>query len=192
MMYTTIRKYKVVRGQPADVTREVTNTFVPQIKQIPGFVSYSLLESPDQVTTISVFETREGAQEAIQRAREFVRQRIPDRLSEPEITEGQVRVHETGRHGADVFVHHRVKDFTAWKQVFDEFEPRRRAAGEQEYRIAREPGEPNDLYLSFDWDNAANARRFMSSSELSDAMQRAGVLDKPEIHVTEEVARGTL
>ena len=191
-MYTTIRKYKVQRGQIDDITRVVKNTFVPQISQIQGLVSYSVIASTDQLATISVFETREGAQEATRRAREFVKQRLPGQLSEPEITEGQVRVHETGRHGADVFVHHRVKDFEAWKQVFDEFEPQRRAAGEQEYRIAREPGEPNDLYLSFDWDNATNAKRFLSSSELSDAMQRGGVLEKPDIHVTEEVTRGTL
>lgn len=191
-MYTTIRKYKVQRGRVADLAREVKNTFVPQINQIQGFVSYSLIESADQIATISVFETQEGAREATRRAKEFVRQSLPGQLSEPEILEGQVRVHESGRHGADVFVHHRVRDFEVWKQVFDEFEPKRRAAGEQEYRIAREPGEPNDLYLSFDWDNAANARRFLSSSELSDAMQRGGVLEKPEIHVTEEVARGIL
>jgi hypothetical protein len=42
----------------------------------------------------------------------------------------------------------------------------------------------------FEWDTAANAERFIASAELASAMQQAGVAEKPEIYIAEEVASG--
>jgi hypothetical protein len=44
--------------------------------------------------------------------------------------------------------------------------------------------------LSFEWNNVANAQRFLGSPELATAMQQAGVAERPEIHIAEEVASG--
>ena len=90
----------------------------------------------------------------------------------------------------NVYVRHRIQDYTTWKQVFDGFAPKRRAGGEQSYKVARVVGEPNNLCLSFEWDNVANAQRFLASPELANAMQQAGVAEKPDIHIAEEVASG--
>jgi quinol monooxygenase YgiN len=90
----------------------------------------------------------------------------------------------------NVFVRHRIQDYTTWKQVFDGFAAKRRAGGEQSYKVARVVGEPNDLCLSFEWNNVANAQRFLGSPELATAMQQAGVAERPEIHIAEEVASG--
>ena len=90
----------------------------------------------------------------------------------------------------NVFVRHRIKDYTAWKQVFDGFAAKRRAGGEQTYRVARLVGEPNNLCLFFEWDTAANAERFIASAELRSAMQQAGVTEQPEIYIAEEIASG--
>jgi hypothetical protein len=90
----------------------------------------------------------------------------------------------------NVFVRHRIRDYTVWKQVFDGFAAKRRAAGEQTYRVARLVGEPNNLCLFFDWDTAANAERFIASAELRSAMQQAGVAEQPEIYIAEEIASG--
>jgi hypothetical protein len=46
------------------------------------------------------------------------------------------------------------------------------------------------LCLFFEWDTAANAERFIASAELASAMQQAGVAEKPEIYIAEEVASG--
>jgi len=89
-----------------------------------------------------------------------------------------------------VFIRHRVTDYTSWKETFDAFAPHRRAGGEQVYRIAHLPGEPNNLCLFFEWDSVANAKRFLASADLASAMQRAGVSEPPEIYVAEEVASG--
>ena len=89
-----------------------------------------------------------------------------------------------------IFIRHRIKDYTTWKQVFDAFAPQRRAGGEQTYKVTRVVGEPNNLCLSFEWDTVANAERFLASPELAAAMQQAGVAEKPEISIAEEVASG--
>ena len=90
----------------------------------------------------------------------------------------------------NVFVRHRIKDYTVWKQVFDGFAAKRRVGGEQTYRVARLVGEPNNLCLFFEWDTAANAERFIASAELRNAMQQAGVTEQPEIYIAEEIASG--
>jgi hypothetical protein len=37
----------------------------------------------------------------------------------------------------NVFVRHRIKDYTVWKQVFAGFLAKRRAGGERTYKVAR-------------------------------------------------------
>ncbi|HEV8722476.1 MAG TPA: hypothetical protein VGW77_17810 [Candidatus Binatia bacterium] len=90
----------------------------------------------------------------------------------------------------NVFVRHRIKDYTVWKQVFDGFAAKRRAGGEQTYKVARLVGEPDNLCLFFEWDTTANAERFIASAELRSAMQQAGVAEQPEIYIAEEIASG--
>ncbi len=89
-----------------------------------------------------------------------------------------------------VFIRHNVKDYRLWKDVFDGFMPQRHAGGERGYRIANAMGEKTDLCLVFEWDNAANAKRFLDSPELASAMKRAGVVGKPQIVIAEELANG--
>ena len=50
----------------------------------------------------------------------------------------------------NVFVRHRIKDFNIWKKVFDGFAAKRRAGGEQTYKVAHLVGEPNNLCLFFE------------------------------------------
>jgi quinol monooxygenase YgiN len=90
----------------------------------------------------------------------------------------------------NVFIRHRVKDYVAWKQVFDAFAPTRRASGERTYKIGRLTADPNNLCLFFEWDSSTNAERFLASTELADAMQRAGVAERPEIYIAEEASSG--
>ena len=42
----------------------------------------------------------------------------------------------------NVYVRHRIQDYTTWKQVFDGFASKRRAGGEQTYKVARVVGNP--------------------------------------------------
>ena len=91
---------------------------------------------------------------------------------------------------AQLFVRHKVKDYPAWKNVFDGLVETRRASGEKKYKIFHPDNEPNNLLAIFDWDNLENARKFAGSSELKDAMQNDGVIEQPEIYFLEEYASG--
>jgi quinol monooxygenase YgiN len=89
-----------------------------------------------------------------------------------------------------VFIRHRIGHYAVWKQTFDAFAPQRRAGGELSYKIMHPPGEATHLYLMFEWDSAENAKQFLASPELADAMRRAGVSETPDVHILQETASG--
>ena len=61
-MFTSIRKYKVKRGSAEELARRVKEGFVPLIRQMQGFRSYSLLDGgPDVLITISRFDSADEA-----------------------------------------------------------------------------------------------------------------------------------
>lgn len=89
-------------------------------------------------------------------------------------------------------VRHKVKDYKAWKEVFDNFEETRRSGGEKYYHILHSENDPNNLYLMFKWDNPDNARTFFDSSDLKETMEKAGVVDHPEINFLNHLDEGDL
>ena len=91
---------------------------------------------------------------------------------------------------AYMLVRHNVKDYEAWKSVFDSKRDLRKRYGEESYQILRDEKSPNELVALFGWDSLDNARKYADSPELKEAMQRAGVTGKPEILFLEEAARG--
>jgi quinol monooxygenase YgiN len=91
-----------------------------------------------------------------------------------------------------VFIRHKVKDYGAWRQVFDGFAAKRRAGGELAFKIASVSGVPNHHCLFFEWQDDARAKEFLGSAELAREMERAGVSEKPEIYIAEELASGKL
>ena len=95
-MYATIRRYTVQgSGQMDEMMRDIRENFVPLIRQVPGFVSYHVLDAGDRLVTVSVFESKEGADESSRRAAEYIKQNptFQRGLSQPEITAGEVKVH---------------------------------------------------------------------------------------------------
>ena len=87
---------------------------------------------------------------------------------------------------AKMLVHHKVKDFNAWKAVYDSVYDLRKANGELTDQILREENDPNSLTIIFDWDSFENARKYAGSPELKAAMEKAGVMGPPEIHFITE------
>jgi len=92
----------------------------------------------------------------------------------------------------NLFVRHKVKDYKAWKTVFDDFKETRRVGGEKSYRIFHPDDDPNNLLLLFQWDNEENGRKFFKSSALEKTMKKAGVLENPEIYFLDEYEQGKL
>ena len=91
---------------------------------------------------------------------------------------------------AYMLVRQTVKDYEAWKSVFDSGSDLRTRNGQESYRIMRPENGSSEVFALFQWDSLDNARNFASSSELREAMARAGVVGKPEISFLEESARG--
>ena len=87
-----------------------------------------------------------------------------------------------------VFVRHKVKDFDKWKPVFDEHATNRKDAGSQGGRLFRNADNLNEIVTIFKWDTIENARKFCGSEDLKKAMEKAGVIDKPDIFFLEESA----
>jgi len=86
-----------------------------------------------------------------------------------------------------VIVRHKVNDFDAWKQVFDEHGAVRRSHGALGHQLYRGATDPQEVVIVNTFKDAAGAQAFMSDPSLPEAMQRAGVADQPDIYLTEQV-----
>lgn len=98
-MYATIRRYTVKDPSKAnaaitDFKSRIETKFFPMLNELPGLHAYHVLNTNNsELVTISIFETRDGADHSTLRAAEFVRtDPIRDLLSAPEIIEGEVLV----------------------------------------------------------------------------------------------------
>ena len=91
-MYASIRKYSIKPGFMEEVMRRIQGEFVFLISQEPGFLDYYALRvEPNEVLTISVFDTQAGAEGSTPLAFEWVHQNL-ERFVQgvPEATVGQV------------------------------------------------------------------------------------------------------
>lgn len=80
---------------------------------------------------------------------------------------------------AHFYIRHRVQDYAAWKQVFDDFAPQRRAGGEISYALYHQEDDDNDIALLFEWDTMERAKAFIASDEIRETMRNAGVEGGP-------------
>ena len=90
-----------------------------------------------------------------------------------------------------LLIRHHVADYLAWKAVFDEHEPARRANGSQGGWLFRST-ESGEVLVLLEWDDLERARLFADSDDLREAMARAGVTDRPDIWFLEDVGRPTV
>lgn len=73
-MHVSIRHYKTnVSHLDDDLLGRIKNEFVPLIRSTPGFHAYRIVDSgANEIATISIFETEEGAKASIEKAAEWV------------------------------------------------------------------------------------------------------------------------
>jgi hypothetical protein len=82
---------------------------------------------------------------------------------------------------ATMVLQHKVRDYAAWRPVYDAHETSRVGAGITDGRVYRKAEDPNDIVILFDAADIAKARAWASSEDLKSVMQRAGVLGAPKI-----------
>ncbi len=85
-----------------------------------------------------------------------------------------------------ILVRHKVADYNRWKEAFDSHLTARKHAGETGFRLFHNLEDPRDVFLLLDWQSAEEAKKFMNSAELRDAMQKAGVMGAPEVQYLED------
>ena len=85
-----------------------------------------------------------------------------------------------------LIVHHRVRDFDAWKSAFDQNASVRARYGCTGHTIYRSADDPNDVRIFTEWPSREKAEQYTRDPSLPEAMQRGGVIGEPHITFAEE------
>jgi len=78
-------------------------------------------------------------------------------------------------------ISHPVKDFAAWKVVYDSAEPVRQKAGVTGAEVFQDPTDPNKVVAIHRFPNLEAAQAFLADPGLKDAMMKGGVLSPPTV-----------
>jgi len=81
-----------------------------------------------------------------------------------------------------MLVRHKVSDFAKWRPVYHAHESARQNAGLKEEHLLRNADDPNEVILLFSVEDMDKAKAFAASDDLRQAMQKAGVSDKPDVY----------
>lgn len=87
-----------------------------------------------------------------------------------------------------IIVRHKVKDYDAWKAVFDDHTPTRREAGSKGGTVYRLTGDPSEVMIVLEWSDLRSAEEFIATKDLKETMERAGVIDEPDVWFIEPAA----
>ena len=101
-MFAVIRRYNTHVGSSEKIEKRVREGFVPLVSRLPGFVSYDLVCSSDgSLVSISVFETRQAAEDSNRLASDWVHENLASLIrTAPVILSGDVMVHHAAPPGA--------------------------------------------------------------------------------------------
>jgi heme-degrading monooxygenase HmoA len=87
---------------------------------------------------------------------------------------------------APLFVQHKLADYAHWGKVFDRTDSFEKTFGWIGAQVYRSAGDPNEVVVIEDWPTLDAVQRFAQSSELDNAMERAGVVPQPQMLFLEE------
>jgi hypothetical protein len=98
-MHATMRRYESVdQSRRSEILKKVDESLLPALSELPGFSSYSLVDSGNGVmTSISFFDSAAQADESTRVAGSWLReQKLETALpNPPKITSGDVVVNKT-------------------------------------------------------------------------------------------------
>jgi hypothetical protein len=94
-MYAVIRRYQFDQSASEELDRQIREILVPLLRDLPGFVTYYWLNTgAGSGASLSVFESRDGAEESVRVAAKFLQENLSGlNISKPEIIEGEVQAH---------------------------------------------------------------------------------------------------
>ncbi len=89
---------------------------------------------------------------------------------------------QTNQKSNYVMIRHSVQDYSEWKNEYDAHEPSRVAAGLTEKHLLQVADDPDTVTLIFEAEDLKRAEEFSTSDDLRVAMQRAGVVGRPDTY----------
>ncbi len=95
-MFAVIRHYHFDKKNSAEIDRLIQEQFVPIIRKAKGFVRYYWLDTGNgEGASFGVFKNKDGADESVSLAAEFVRTQMAQLLRQkPEVIEGSIKAHD--------------------------------------------------------------------------------------------------
>lgn len=84
-----------------------------------------------------------------------------------------------------MYIRHAVKDFDAWKQIYDDFDDDRKRMGVIDDGVYQAVDDPSDVTVWHDFRDVSSARSMADSDRLEEAMDEAGVAEEPTVWFTE-------
>jgi quinol monooxygenase YgiN len=95
-MFAVIRHYHFDKKDSAEIDRLIQEQFVPIIRKAKGFVRYYWLDTGNgEGASFGVFKDKDGADESVALAAEFVRTKMAQLLRQkPEVIEGSIKAHD--------------------------------------------------------------------------------------------------
>jgi quinol monooxygenase YgiN len=82
---------------------------------------------------------------------------------------------------ATLLVHHKVKDYAAWRKVFDDLTSMRTGYGCTGHKVFQSPSNPNEITIFTEWKNVDQAEMYATSNDLKEGMKNAGVISQPDV-----------
>jgi erythromycin esterase-like protein len=76
-----------------------------------------------------------------------------------------------------------IGDYAKWRPVFDKHKPLRDKAGFTNTHVYRNADNAKEIIVWSETQDVAKAREALASPEIRNAMQEAGVVGPPKIHV---------
>jgi hypothetical protein len=99
-MFATIRRYDGVdQNRTNELTGKVNETLVPELRKLPGFKGYYLIEAGNGIfSSLGLFETPEQSEESSKVVATWIRHEHLETLipNEAKITSGKVVAHSNG------------------------------------------------------------------------------------------------
>ena len=99
-MHATIRRYDGVdQNRTLELTNKVNETLVPQLKTLPGFKGYYLIEAGNGIfSSLGLFETPEQSEESTKVVATWIQDEKFNTVlpTAPKITSGKVVAHKMG------------------------------------------------------------------------------------------------
>ena len=90
-----------------------------------------------------------------------------------------------------VLIIHAVKDYSAWKKIFDDAATIRKEAGEQRYQVLKYEQDVNKIVHFSQWVSLDQAKAFFESPKLVEIRKVAGV-EAPEFIYLQQLETGIL